>query len=350
MGPGSLLSDCIERKENLMQYKKMGRTGLKVSAISLGCLDFGKKVNESTAVQIMDAAIDAGVNLIDTADIYGKEGFNAPVRGASEEVVGRALKGRRDSVVLATKLEGKNGPAVNDRGLSRKHIMITVEESLRRLQTDYIDILYAHAPDYSTPLEETLRAFDDLVHQGKVLYTGMSNFYAWQVCKALWISDKNNLARPDCIQTAYNLIGRDFEIEMMHLCESEGIGVNVWAPLAGGMLTGKYAGLDPNQPPPQGARAYPNTWKPANFEAVSRLKEIADGHGRSLAQFSLAWLLNNPAVTSVVCGATSVKQLEENLGAADIKLSAEELAACDEVWQKLRPKPAMFYARGYGFI
>jgi 1-deoxyxylulose-5-phosphate synthase len=332
-----------------MEYKKMGRTGLKVSAISLGCLEFGRKVNETTAVQLIDSALAAGVNFIDTADIYGKEGFNSPVRGASEEVVGKALKGRRNSVALATKLEGKVGPGPNDRGLSRKHIMNGIEESLRRLQTDYIDIFYAHSPDYSTPLEETLRAFDDLVHQGKVLYIGMSNFYAWQICKALWISDKNNLARCDCIQTAYNLIGRDCEIELLHLCESEGVGVNVWAPLAGGMLTGKYAQFNPDQPPPPGARAYPNTWKSANFEAIARLKQIAEGHGKSLAQFSLAWLLQNPAVTSIVCGASSVKQLEENLGAAQVKLTPEELSACDAVWQALRPKPSMFYARGYGY-
>jgi aryl-alcohol dehydrogenase-like predicted oxidoreductase len=194
-----------------------------------------------------------------------------------------------------------------------------------------------------------LRAFDDLVGQGKVLYIGMSNFYAWQVCKALWISDKNNLARCDCIQVAYNLIARDCEIELLHLCDSEGVGVNVWAPLAGGMLTGKYAHLDPGQPPPPGARAYPNTWKTANFAAIEKLEQVAGEHGRNLAQFSLAWLLNNPSVTSIVCGVTSVKQLEQNLASIDIRLSPEEVSACDEVWQKLRPKPTMFYARGYGF-
>jgi aryl-alcohol dehydrogenase-like predicted oxidoreductase len=332
-----------------VQYKKLGRTGLKVSVVSLGCLEFGRKVSETAASDIISSALAAGVNFIDTADIYGKERFDIPDRGTSEEVVGRALKSRRNSVVLATKLEGKTGPAVNDRGLSRKHIMAGVEESLRRLQTDYIDVYYAHAPDYTTPLEETLRAFDDLVGQGKVLYIGMSNFYAWQVCKALWISDKNNLARCDCIQVAYNLIARDCEIELLHLCDSEGVGVNVWAPLAGGMLTGKYAHLDPGQPPPPGARAYPNTWKAANFAAIEKLEQIAGEHGRNLAQFSLAWLLNNPSVTSIVCGVTSVKQLEQNLASIDIRLSPEEVSACDEVWQKLRPKPTMFYARGYGF-
>jgi 1-deoxyxylulose-5-phosphate synthase len=333
-----------------MEYKKMGRTGLKVSSIAIGCLEFGRKVNESVACQLIDAAMAAGVNFIDTADVYGKENFTKPTRGASEEVVGKALKGKRHSVVLATKLEGLIGPGPNDRGLSRRHIVTGIEESLRRLQTDYIDIYYAHAPDYSTPLEETLRAFDNLVRQGKVLYIGMSNFYAWQVAKALWISDKNNLARCDCVQTAYNLIGRDAEVELLRLCESEGVGVNVWAPLAGGMLTGKYAQSDPNQPPPPGARAYPNTWRASNFEAIARLKQIADSHSRNLAQFSLAWLLQNPLVTSIVCGANSVNQLEENLKSAEVRLSAEELAACDQVWQTLRPKASFFYARGFGYI
>jgi aryl-alcohol dehydrogenase-like predicted oxidoreductase len=332
-----------------MQYKNMGRTGLKVSIISLGCLEFGRKVSEATSIDIINSAVAAGINFIDTADIYGKERFDIPNRGTSEEVVGKALKGQRDSVVLATKLEGKTGPGVNDRGLSRKHIMTGVEESLRRLQTDYIDIYYAHAPDYTTPLDETLRAFDDLVHQGKVLYIGLSNFYAWQLCKALWINDKYNLTRVDCIQSSYNLIARDCELELLPLCASEGVGVNVWAPLAGGMLTGKYEDCDPGKPLPAGARAYPNTWGPANFEAIKRLKELAEKHGRNLTQFSLAWLLNNSIVTSIVCGFTSVKQLEQNLGSIEVKLSPEELSGCDEVWQKLRPKPSMFYARGYGF-
>jgi aryl-alcohol dehydrogenase-like predicted oxidoreductase len=197
-------------------------------------------------------------------------------------------------------------------------------------------------------LDETLRAFDDLVRQGKVLYIGMSNFYAWQVCKALWISDRNNMARCDCVQTSYNLIARDCELELLHLCESEGVGINVWAPLAGGMLTGKYLKLDPDQPPPPGARAYPNTWKAFNFEAIERLRQIAEGYGRNLAQFSLAWLMNNPSITSIVCGVTSVEQLRQNLESMEIKLSSEELSKCDEVWQNIRPKASMFYARGYG--
>jgi 1-deoxyxylulose-5-phosphate synthase len=329
-----------------MQYRKMGKSGLKVSAISLGTLWFGSKVDEATAFAIVDRALAAGVNCIDTADIYGKERWDTPERGPSEEIVGKALKGRRQSVVLATKVAALTGPGANDRGLSRKHIVEGVHESLRRLQTDYIDIYYLHEPDYETPLEESLEALDDLVRQGKILYMGMSNYYAWQVCKALWYTDKRSLAGIDCIQMVYNLLARDSELEMTKLCEAEGIGINVWGALAGGMLSGKYLGYDPTKPPPPGVKPYPSVWGPRYFEAVARLKELAGE--RSLSQFSLAWMLNNPLVTSVVCGVSSVKQLEENLGSLDIELSTEDLKACDEVWQTLRPTPTMFYARGYG--
>jgi 1-deoxyxylulose-5-phosphate synthase len=256
-----------------MQYRRMGKSGLKVSACALGGLYFGSKVNESTAMEIVDKALDAGVNFVDTADIYGKESIYSQDRGRSEEIVGKAIKGRRQSVVLATKIEAPAGPGVNDRGLNRKHIRQGVEESLRRLQADYIDIYYAHSPDYSTPIEETLRAFDDLVHQGKVLYLGMSNYYAWQVSKALGYSDKNHMAGVACIQMVYNVIARGSEYEMLHLCESEGIGVNIWDALAGGMLTGKFLQYSPNKPPPDGVKPYPSAWTPGYFEAVTRLKK-----------------------------------------------------------------------------
>ncbi|MBN1319471.1 MAG: aldo/keto reductase [Thermoleophilia bacterium] len=329
-----------------MQYRRMGKSGLKVSAITLGTLWFGSKVDEPTALQIVDRALGAGVNCIDTADIYGKDRWDTPERGPSEEIVGRALKGRRQSVVLATKVCALTGPGVNDRGLSRKHITESVHESLRRLRTDYIDVYYLHEPDYETPLEESLETLDDLVRQGKILYVGLSNYYAWQVCKALWIADKKNLAGVDCIQMVYNLVARDAELEMTRLCEAEGIGINVWGALAGGMLSGKFLEYDPSGPPPDGVKPYPCTWQPRYFEAVTRLKAIAGG--RSLSQFSLAWMLRNPEVSSVVCGVSSLGQLEENLGSLDMELSAEDLEACDDVWRQLRPAPVMFYARGYG--
>jgi len=329
-----------------MRYRRMGKSGLKVSAITLGTLWFGLKVDETAARAIVDRALDAGVNYIDTADIYGKDRFDTPERGPTEEILGRVLKGRRDSVVLATKVAAVTGPGANDKGLNRKHLRQGIEESLRRLQTDYIDIYYLHEPDYATPLEESLDTLNDLVREGKVLYTGLSNYYAWQVCKALWYTDKRSLAGIDCIQMVYNLIARDAELEMTKLCEAEGIGINVWGALAGGMLAGKYLTCDPSKPPPPGVRPYPSTWDPRYFGAVDRLWEIAGA--RSLSQLSLAWVLRQPFVSSVVCGVSSLEQLEENLGALDLELDTDDLQACDEVWQQLRPTHAMFYARGYG--
>ena len=325
-----------------MQYRKMGRTGLKVSAIGLGSLTYGNQVGETEAINIIESARSAGVNLFDTADVY--------VGGRSEEILGKALKGERHSVVLITKLSGRTGPNINDIGLSRKHIMKGIEDSLHRLQTDYIDIYYMHFPDYDTPIDETLRALDDLVHQGKVCYIGCSNFHAWQLCKALWVSDLHNLARFDCIQPPYNLLTRDIEYELLPLCASEGVGVCVYNALAGGLLTGKY---DPDKPPPEGTRFAlelygpryrERYWSDTNFKAVACLRQIVKEHGRNLTQFALAWILSNETITSIICGATSLKQLEENLGATEVILSEEELAACNDVWQQLRP-PRFFYGR-----
>ena len=318
-----------------MHYRKMGRTGLKVSAISLGTSTYGSQVGEQEAIKIIESAMVAGVNLIDTADVY--------TEGRSEEIVGKALKGKRHSVVLATKVAQRMGPGVNDVGLSRKHVMQGIEDSLRRLGTDYIDLYYVHKPDYDTPIEETLRTLDGLVHQGKVRYIACSNFYAWQLCKALWVSDLHNLARFDCAQPPYNLLTRDIEYELLPLCASEGVGVCVYNPLAGGLLTGKH---DPGKPPAEGTRFaleyfgpmyQERYWSAANFEAVASLKQIAREYGRSLPQFALAWILSNEVITSAICGATSIKHLEENLVAAEVKLSAEELAASDNIWHKLRP-------------
>ncbi len=325
-----------------MQYRNMGRTGVKVSAMCLGTMNYGNQVGETEAINIIEGALNAGVNFLDTADAYAE--------GRSEEIIGKALKGKRHSVVLATKVADKTGPGVNDIGLSRKHIMKGIEDSLRRLETDYIDLYYIHTPDYTTPMEETLRTLDDLVHQGKVRYIACSNFRAWQLCKALWVSDLHNLARFDCIQPPYNLLTRDIEYELLPLCASEGVGVCVYNPLAAGLLTGKH---DPNKPPAEGTRFalermgptyYERYWSVTNFEAVARFKQIAREYGRSLTQFALAWILSNEIITSAICGATSLTQLEENLGATEVKLSEEELAACDGVWQQLRPL-IFFYGR-----
>lgn len=328
-----------------MLYRHLGRTGLKVSSISLGGLQWGAKLEEAESITLIKKAIDTGINFIDTADLYGKVDFMAPRRGDSERIVGRALKGIRQSVVLATKVCARVGTGINDIGLNRKHIMEGVEESLRLLQTDYIDIYYNHAPDYTTPIDETLRAMDDLVRQGKVLYIGCSNLRAWQLCKALWVSERHNLARYDCIQSAYNLLARDVEDELLPLCDAEGVGVNVWAPLGGGLLTGKFSKYDANEPQPanmpEGRGGYPNFWHKANFEAVERLKKVADEHGHSLTQLALAWILTKPAISSVVCGVTSDRQLQENVSAADVKLSDEELTVCEDIWKVLSPQPKM---------
>jgi aryl-alcohol dehydrogenase-like predicted oxidoreductase len=355
-----------------MEYRKMGRTGLKVSSFCLGTMTFGRQVEEKESIRIIHKALDTGVNFLDTADIY--------VNGVTEEIVGKAIRGKRDEIVLASKAghirrlgkkwgeqkdsgpiglarpkpfhpwPGQEDAGPNDMGLSRKHIMQAFERSLNRLDTDYIDIYYAHMPDYDTPLEETLRAMDDLVHQGKVRYIACSNFRAFQLCKALWLSEKYNLTRWECIQPPYNLLTRDIEYELLPLCAEEGVGVCVFSPMAAGFLSGKY---DKEQGPIEGARfslahqgyRYNQPyWNDTNFAAVGQIRKIAEGHDKRLPQFALAWVLSNKTITSVVCGATSVKQLEENMAATEIILSQEELDACDEVWHWLRP-PTLFYGR-----
>jgi aryl-alcohol dehydrogenase-like predicted oxidoreductase len=324
-----------------MQYKKLGRTGLKVSPFCLGAMNYGDPVSETDSINIMKRAMAAGVNFVDTANMYAN--------GRSEEIVGKALKGERHSVVLATKLGVEIGPGPNDVGLSRKYVMQAVEDSLRRLQTDYIDLYYAHFPDYDTPVEETLRALDDLVHQGKVRYIGCSNFAVWHICQALRVSEVYNLARFECVEPPYNLLTRDIEYELLPLCASEGIGVCVYNPLAGEMLTGRH---EFGKPPAKGRFTHEllgpgyleRYWSEINFKAVARLQQIAKEHGCSLAQFALAWILSNETITSVLSGTTALEQLEENLAAAEIKLSPEELQACDDVWQMFRP-PRYHYAK-----
>lgn len=318
-----------------MKYRKLGKTGLMVSEICLGTMVFGNQVDKTEAINVIKSAIASGVNFFDTADLYAE--------GRSEEILGKALKEERHNVVLATKVAYRIGPGVNDVGLSRRHIIQGIEDSLRRLETDYIDLYYAHLPDDETPIEETLRAMDDLIHCGKVRYIACANFRVWQLCKALLASTLHNLARFDCIQPPYNLITRDIEDELLPLCASEGIGVCVYNPLAAGLLTGKY---DRDKPPAEGTRFaleklgpvyHGRYWSAINFDAVANLKQVAKEHGHNLNQFALAWILSNEIITSAICGATSVKQLEENLKATDLILSEAELAACDAVWQQIRP-------------
>ena len=325
-----------------MEYRNVGRTGLKVSKFCLGTMTFGDQASESDAISMTHAAMDAGLNFIDTADVY--------VKGRSEEIVGKALKGRRDEVVLATKFGNPTGPLPNDKGGSRKHIMQAVEASLRRLDTDYVDLYYLHLPDYTTPIEETVRALDDLVHQGKVRYPAVSNFRAFQISKALWTSDVNGLARFECVQPPYNLLTRDIEYELLPLCGDEGLGVCVYNPLAGGLLTGKH---DPSKPPTAGTRFsnetmgkmyYDRYWNETNFRAVERFRAIAANAGHDMVQMALAWVLGSEDIRRVISGATSMRHVEHNLAAGDIMLTEEERAACDEIWYELRPL-RFFYGR-----
>lgn len=318
-----------------MQYRTLGRTGMKVSDVCLGTMTLGDQVAESDALPIIRTALDHGVNFVDTADRYGG--------GRSEEIVGKAIKGRRVDVIVATKVGGEVGPNPNDVGLSRSHIVRSVESSLRRLDTDYIDIYYAHRPDYTTPIESTLRAFDDLIREGKVRHIACSNYLAYQLSKALWVSDVQNLARFDVVQPPYNLLTRDIEYELLPLCQEEGLGVCVYNPLAGGLLTGKH---NPSEPPAAGTRFSNDAmgqmyraryWSESNFAAVAQVKAIADEACKDMAQMALAWILTNPAITSVIIGATSILHVTRNISAAAVTLSDEEREKCDAVWQHVSP-------------
>jgi len=315
-----------------MNYRDLGRAGLRVSEICLGTMQWGWTASEQTAFEVMDAFMEAGGNFIDTADIYSRWVEGNP-GGVSETIIGKWMKerGNRRHVVLATKVRGRMWDGPNGEGLSRKHIMHAVEDSLRRLQTDYIDLYQIHWDDLETPIDETLRALDDLVRQGKVRYIGASNISAWRLMKALCISDKHDLARYDSLQPHYNLVHRiEFEAELKPLCESEQIGVIPYSPLAGGFLTGKYH-LD--SPPPDSARQESVKRKYFNeygWRVLAAVERIADERGVLPLQIALAWLLNQPVITAPIIGANSIEQLTPSLEAVDIRLSEEEMALLDE--------------------
>ena len=322
-----------------MRIKQLGRTGLKVSEVCLGTMTFGNQADEQTSFRIMDVADSAGVNFFDTADAYPLGGTLETV-GQTEEIVGRWLKerGRRDQIVLATKCRGAMGDGPNDEGLSRKHILHACEQSLRRLQTDYIDLYQAHHPDPSTPIEETLRAFEDLVRAGKVRYIGCSNFAAWQLMEGLWTSDRLNLARLDCAQPRYNILYRMIEDEILPVCRRFGVGVIAYNPLAGGMLTGRY---QKDQEVESGSRfSLPvagdlyrrRYWKQPEFESVERLKQFFTKRDKSLTHVALAWVLAQDGITSAILGASRPNQLEDSLQGIHLTLDEEELAACNDPW------------------
>ena len=337
-----------------MEYRQLGRSGLKVSTITLGTMGFGGTgwaspvghLDVKAARQQIDICLEAGVNLIDTADIYSN--------GLSEEILGEALGADRDEVLIATKVRGAMGPGPNDEGLSRHHILRAAEASLRRLGTDHIDLYQVHEWDGLTPQEETLAALDSLVQSGKVRYIGSSNYTARQLMKALWISDLQGYSSYVSQQIYYSLQARDAENELIPIAIDEGLGVLVWSPLAGGLLSGKYRR---GQDAPEGTRRFAGwTEPPVNdedrlYNTIDVLVEIGQAHGVSAAQVALAYTLAKPAVTSVIVGARTEEQLRDNVAAADLSLTADELDRLDTVsrvpllypyWHQANVQPGRF--------
>src|SRR5947209_11553048 len=292
-----------------LQTRRLGRTGLKVSSLCLGTMTFGHQCDERTSFAIMDRAAEGGVTFLDTADAYPVPP-TPETAGRTEEIVGAWLRGRRDGFVLATKCRIRVGTGPNDEGLSRRHVLKAADDSLRRLGTDYLDLYQAHAPDPDTPLDETLRAFDDLVRSGKVRYVGCSNYPAWQVALSLGLSDRLGLARFQCVQPRYNLLYREIESELLPLCRDQGLGVLPYNPLAGGFLTGKYRSLEA---PPAGTRFSlgktgdlyrERYWHQAQLEAVEQLRRFFEPRGKSLVSVAVAWVMSQPGVTSAIVGAS----------------------------------------------
>ena len=312
-----------------MEYARLGRSGLKVSRICLGTNAFGESyLDRERALSVIDELLERGINFIDTADTYQS--------GLSEEIVGRGVKGRRHDFVVATKGFQPMGPGVNDRGLSRKHILEAVEASLRRLDTDYIDLYQVHYPDPETPLEETLRTLDDLVRQGKIRYIGCSNFDAWQACRALWVSDKHGLERFESVQPQYNFSRREIEIELFPFCEDQKVAILPYQVLMGGVLTGTYGRTA--EPPSnthmaagmaRGSRR--DYWNDAHFAMVDGLKAIAGEAGYTPTQMVLAWQLSKSPITSVIVGASRPEQVVQNAEAVEINLPQDVLKQLDNL-------------------
>ena len=319
-----------------MQHVRLGRTGLPVSRLCLGTMTFGLQCDEPTSVAIMDRAAEGGITFLDTADAYPLGGDLTTV-GRTEEIVGNWLRGRRDQFVLATKCFAPVGPNPWDAGNSRRHIMDAIDASLRRLQTDWIDLYQLHFNDPNTPIDETLGALDDLVRVGKVRYIGCSNFLAYQLARALGRSEVRGFVRFDSVQPRYNLLFREFEREMFPLCLDEGVGVIPYNPIAGGMLSGKY---DRSKPPVEGSRftlgnagtMYQDRyWHENVFDTVEQLTKLAEAAGLPLPTLALAWVLAHPAVTAPIVGASRPDQLDATLAAVDTTLDADLLTRLNEL-------------------
>ncbi len=312
-----------------MEYRTYGRTGIQVSPLCLGCMNFGRKTTPDDAYAIIDRALDAGINFLDTANVYS--------RGRSEEITGEALKrnGKRHQVILATKVHGRmDDDDPNAFGNSRRHIIEQCEASLRRLQTDYIDIYQIHRPQSNIPIDETLRALDDLIRAGKVRYIGTSTFAAWQIVESLWIARELGLNRFVSEQPPYNLLDRRIERELIPMAQTFGIGLMPWSPLAGGLLTGKYRRGEPPPPDSRFAEAATNPVLKARmtahfYDVVEGLEPIAAEKGCTLSQLALAWVVHQPGVHSAIIGPRTMEQLEDNLGALEVTITDEDRRRID---------------------
>ena len=312
-----------------MKYRLLGDTGVKVSALCLGTMTFGRETDKPASAAVFNRCRDAGINFFDCADAYNK--------GVSEEMLGEFMAGCRNELIITTKVFGQMGPGMNDRGLSRKHIMAAAEASLRRLKTDYIDLYFLHHPDPDTPLEESLKALDDLVRQGKVLYTGVSNFAAWQVVKAQGICRIEGWSRIKCIQPMYNLVKRQAEVELLPMARSERIGVICYNPIGGGLLSGKY--IDDRSSGPgrfHEDKMYKSRYRePVMHETAKKFYEFAVDNGFHPVSLAVAWVAHHPAVTAPIVGARSVEQLEGSLNAMAVSMTPELYAQISD----LAPKP-----------
>lgn len=317
-----------------MEMRRLGRTGTRVSSLCLGAMTFGEGKawmkgavceSDDVARRIFDKALEAGINFIDTANVYNG--------GRSEELLGQWMGDKRDQIVLATKFRMPMGEGANDRGASRRSIIAWCEDSLRRLQTDRIDLYQIHMQDPSTPIEETLRALDDLQSAGKIVHAGCSNFTGFRLAESLWTADRRGLSPFVTVQALYNLVDRDLEREIVPACKEHGLGVLPWSPLASGFLSGKYSR---GQAPPAGARL--DSWRDMLaskdndrcWTSVDTLRSVAEKHGASPSRVALAWLLNQPTVSSVIIGARTEAQLDDNLGAASLALDVDDLRALDD--------------------
>ena len=309
-----------------MKYRNLGESGLEVSEVGLGCNNFGRRWRYDRAKTIIDAALDNGVNFLDTADVYGES--------ESESIIGKALRGIRGDVVIGTKFSSPMGTGPNSRGGSRKYVVDALDASLERLQTDYVDLYQMHFPDRSTPIDETLRALDDMVTAGKVRYIGCSNFSAWEIVDAVWTSRTERLSRFVSCQPPYNILERGIESEILPACRRYGLGILPYYPLASGFLTGKY---DSGAAPQEGTRLhyFPNIAErqltEEKFAVLGRLQEFAGQRGHSTLELAIAWLLANPQVSSVISGASTADQVAQNVAAAEWRLTPADIEELDAI-------------------